>query len=418
MPRILEILLCSVIIAVFLLPVIVAMVVATFASHLFSELFKPIKKPIRELSEKVSKKLPNPREKLPGFSTINEYFGSPKNILFICFVIIFLIFHYRSLSDVGTLYDNISLLFPGTALDQVISYGTYNGTLDISSFFVNPENYLQTIIYSAITGLFMHIGCTTKAKDSKVHNLVKILYTLLISLFSSIVLGMIPGDMFQISFSEISVDFDFSGAVTGDSGVSELLAELLKWSGVLLENIVRIIPTVVALYFLCRAVSGFAAAFLGGMVALCSAGLAWPEGVSNPDSFQAVFLILVILTVGEVLALMLSEKLHAAVEKGLPKSGDISNYYNIVTLLIAYFFYPTLAIFILSVVSMFINGFDIAVLLLGLACLLVFSLTTFVGYKITRWTSEESDEISGTTYTVAMIFNVPIWIIYIIVFLV
>lgn len=416
MPRVLEILLGAVIIAIFLLPVIAALVVATFAAKLFSVLFHPITAAFHELSEKASERFPNPLEKIPAFSTIKNYFGSPKNILFIGFVMIFLIIHYQTLSDVGAIYDNISLLFPGTALDQVLSYGTYDGTLDLSSFFVNPESYLQTIIYSAITGLFMHIGCTTKADGARVHILVKILYTLLISLFSSIVLGMIPEDMFHISFSEVSFDFGFSGAATGGSDFSELLAEVWEWAAVLLEKLVNILPTVVALYFLSHAVSGFAAAFLGGMIALCSVGLAWPEGLSNPDSALAVFLILAILVAGEVIALLLGEKLDELVEGWLSKTGEVPKYYNIVSLLIAYFFYPTLALALLSVLSQFINGFDIAILLFGLVCLLVFSLATFVGFKITQWTTRKEGKISGLSYSVAMVFNVPIWIIYILVF--
>lgn len=417
MDNFLEILLGSVLIAVFLFPVVFALVVATFAAKLFSALFKPITEPIHGVVERVATVLTSPLESSSSFSVIRRYFGSLKNILFICFIVIFLIVHYLSLGDVGNLLENIPLLFPGSALEQVMTYGTYDGTFDISTFFVNPESYLRTIIFSFITGVFVHIGCTTR-EPNKIHFLVKLLYTLLISLFSSIVLGMIPSDMFHVSWPEISLDFASAGTVTGASDALVMLAQLQEWGGILLEKLVGVIPALVAVYFLCHSVSGFAAAFLGGVIAICSVAMGWPEGLSNPDSPQTLFLLLFILSAGEVIALMFSELTDMVAEAWISENKTLFVYYNVVTLLISYFFYPALAVSVLCLLSLFVNGFDLILLIFGLAALLVFSLAAFAGYKILRWTSKDSAGIEGGYYATAMVFNIPIWIIYIAVFMV
>ena len=416
MGRILEMLLACIVVSIFLIPVIIALVLATFAASLFSALLSPVTEPIHGILGAVSDRLPNPLESIPMFPAIKRYFGSSKNILFIGFVIVYLVFHYQSLSDVGNILDNISLLFPGSALDQVISYGSYNGKLDIASFFVNPERYLQTLIISFITGLFMHIGCTTKDPCAHVHFLVKLLYTMLISLFASIVLGKIPADAFSITIPEFSLDLSSAGTVAGDTDAQMMLAQLQEWGRILLDHLVSIVPVLVAVYFLVHSISGFAAAFLGGFLALAAVGIGWPDAFSDPDSFQSVFLLLFILATGEVVALIFSEFISEATQAWVSLNREVLTYYNVISLLISYFFYPTLGLSVLGFISLIVNGFDFAVLALSLVCLLVFSLATLAGYKITQWTSWRYGHVDGGTYAVAMVINIPIWIIYLISF--
>lgn len=416
MGHILEMVLAAIVVWLFLIPVVIALVLATFAASLFTALLSPITEPIHGLFDAVSDMLPNPLDSIPMFPTIKRYFGSTKNILFIGFVIVYLVFHYQSLGNVENMLDNISLLFPGSALDQVVSYGTYTGKLDIASFFVNPENYLQTLIFSFIVGLFMHIGCTTKDPCAHVHFLVKLPYTMLISLFSSIVLSKIPADAFRFTFPEIVLNLSSAGTVSGGTDAQMMLAQLQEWGGILLEHLVGIVPTLVAVYFLARSISGFAAAFLGGFVALAAVGIGWPDGFSDPNSFQSVFLLLFILAAGEVVALIFSEFLSEATQSLISMNREVLTYYNVVSLLISYFFYPALGVSVLGFISLFLNGFDFAVLALSIVCLIVFSLATFAGYKITQWTSWRHGHVDGGTYAAAMVVNIPIWIIYIVSF--
>lgn len=414
-----ETLLAAIVIALYLVPVIIALVLATFAANFFAALFRPITEPIHGFFQMVFEFLLSPLDRIPAFPTIKRYFGSSKNILFICFVIIFLIVHYVSMGSVGSMAENISLLFPGTALEQVTTNGSYDGKFILSDFFVNPENYLRTIIFSFITGLFMHIGCTTKDEDDgKIHILVKVLYMLLISLFSSVVLGMIPPDMFHISIPEISLDFASTGAVTGDSTILSLLAELRQWGSVLLKELVGILPAIVALYFLAHSVSGFAAAFLGGFIAISAVAIGWPDGFANPNSFQSAFLLLFMLAVGEVIALMFSEMLNKFAGTVMEGSRELFGYYNIISLLISYFFYPLFGLSLLCLLSLIINGFDFLVLAVCVVSLLVFSLSIFGGYKLTRCTLKSCGSLNGTAYGAAMVVNIPIWIIYIVIFIV
>lgn len=413
-----EILLSAMAIALFLLLVAAALVVAIFVVKLFSMLFKPITDPIHDFIENVSESVPNPLDNIHFFSKTRKYLGSPKNILFVCFITIFLIFYYlsraRLLSNAKSIIDNLFLLFPGSSLEQVVTHGELVTSLDISSFFVNPESYLRTIIFSFVTGLFLHIGCTTKAPDAKIHILVKLLYTLLISLFSSVVLGMIPSDMFIVSLPEISLDFTSAGIATGGSQVLMVLAEFQKWGVTLLKNLLKIIPTFVAIYFLSRSICGFTASYLGGFIALFAVGIGWPNGFSDPNSPRAVLLLLFILAVGEVIALTFSEIIDKAAEIVTLKTAELFKHYNIISLLISYFFYPAFALSLMCFLGILINGFNIALFVICLAGLLVFSLATFAGYKIT---SRNCRSVNGTTYAVAMVFNIPIWIIYIIIFI-
>lgn len=403
--------------AFFVIPVIAALVLATFVANLFSGACKPITEPIRDAIETVSASVPNPLDRISAFPKIRQYCGSTKNILFIGFVIIFLLLHYRSLGNVDIVFDNISLLFPGSAVDQTIAYGTYDGTLDISSFFVNPENYLREMMIHFITGLFLHIGCTTKADGAKVRILVKLVYTMLITLFSSVVLAKIPLDMFTVTFPKISLDLAPAVTVTGTSDAAMMLATLQQWGGILLEKMVSFIPAIVAAYFLCQSISGFAAAFLGGFVALFSLNWVCPEVLTNPGSFGDTFLLLFALSAGEVTALFFSEFANQRAEKWRTQNDKFFEYYNIFSLLLSYLFYPTLVLPVLAVVSFFTKGFNFGVLLLSIACLAVFSLVTFVGYKINKWAWKGDGAVHGEEYAAGMVFNIPIWVIYYFLFL-
>ena len=403
--------------ALYVFPVILALVLATFAANIFSGLCKPIADPIRRAIEDLSQSVPNPLDKIPAFSNIRQYLGSTKNILFIGFVIIYLMVHYRSLGNVEVVFDNISLLFPGSALDQAAAYGTYDGTLDISSFFVSPENYLREIIMPLITGLFLHVGCTTKAVGAKIHFIVKLMYTMLVTLFSSVVLGKIPPDMFTITFPEISLDLVTSGAVAGTTDAAMMLATLQQWGGILLNKMVSLIPTIVAVYFLCQTVSGFSAAFLGGFVALFSLGMVRPEVLTNPGSFGDTFFLLFALSAGEVVALFFSEFVNMGASQWLEQNDKFFEYYNLISLSLSYFFYPTLVLPVLAFVSFFTNGFKFGPLLISIACLAVFSLVTFVGYKIIKWTWKDGGVLSGGEYAAAMVVNIPIWVIYFFLFM-
>jgi hypothetical protein len=410
----LEIIMGAVLIGIYVVPAILALILATFAAKLFSKFFSPV----TELVKKIigSGDLSNPLDDLHLFYSVRGYFGTPKNILFICFVIIFLIFHYRSLGNVGDIYENFVLLFPGSAVEQVATSDVFGGKLDFGSFVVNPESYLQIIIYSFITGLFMKIGCTTKADDAEIAIPVKLLYTLLITVFSAVVLEMLPSDLFYISIPEISLELHSLNTYSGDSDALMLLETLWQWAGILLEKLVSLIPTIVAFYFLCNSISGFTAAFLGGFVALFAVALALPEGFADQNSFGAVLLLLFMLAAGEVVALTLSEMVSDVAEAFTSENGKIFTYYNIVTLLIAYFFYPLFGLAVLFVIAAIVNGFNFSVFLVCLAGLIVFSLVTFAGYRLNRWLCEDSGSISGGEYTAAMIFNIPIWIIYIVLF--
>ncbi len=402
--------------SLFMLPVILALILVTFAANLFLGIFKPIADPIRGVMETVSGLVPNPLDKIPSFPKIKRYFGSTKNILFICFVIIFLLFHYRSLGNVDIVLTNISLLFPGSAFDTIISFAMSGGDFDISSFFVNPENYLRTIIFSFITGLFLHMGCTTKAADAKIHFLVKLVYTMLITLFSSVVLGKIPPDIFTITLPDFSLALASIGTVTGNLDTVTLLATLQQLGGILLKKLVSLIPVIVAGYFLTQSVSSFAAAFLGGFVALAALSVACPQVFVNPDSYGAAFLFLVAISLAEIVALFFGEFVNKIAGRAIGKIDKVFEYYNIVSLLLSYFFYPTLVLPFMTFISFRTNGFDLVNWLIGIACLIVFSFVTFVGYKIKQWVWKRGDTADGVKYAVAMVINIPIWIIYYVLF--
>ena len=410
-----EMCLAAIMISVTLVPVILALLLATFAVNLFSALFKPVTEPLHEMLNGVGEMIPNPLDLIPSPFELKKHFGSTKNVLFIAFVIVFLVFHYLSLGSVN-LFEDISLLFPGTALEQVTGYGTYNGTLDIASFFEKPESYLQILIYSFISGLFLQLGCTTRADGAKINIVVKFFYTLLITLFSSVVLGMLPDDLFYISIPEFSLDFSSAGAVAGDSDFMAVVAELQSWGGLLLEKLLGIIPTIVALYFLSRSLSGFSAAFLGGFIAICGVAIGWPEGLSDPNSPGAVFILLVLLTLGELLALLLGEFVNQSVEKWFSDNKTVFSYYNVITLLISYFVYPLLVLSVLCFLSMVTNRFEWALLILSVVSLLVFSLACFVGYKLSRLLITDCGDADGAGFAAAMVVNVPIWLVYIAVF--
>ena len=398
-----------------LFPVVMALVLATFAAKLFSKLFTPVTRPIEAALEQVCDRIHNPLEDIPMFDVILEYFGSTKNILFMGFVSIFLIFHYKTLGNVGNIFENISLLFPGSALDQFVSYGAYDGKLNISSFLVKPELYLQTLIYSGVTGLFMHIGCTTKVEGARVHILVKLLYTMLITLFSAIVLGKLPAELFSVSLPKISLDIASVGSIAAESDALQLLGQLWDWFAILLEKFISLVPGIVAFYFLCESITGFSASFLGGFMAMFSLAMACPDVFTDSDSSRAVFLLLATLSIGEVVSLIFSEFVSKGADLCFGEHEKIFEYYNIVSLLLAYFFYPLVAVVVLCVISFFSNGFHFGLLLVSVGCILVFSLVTYAGYKIKQWVWPDSG-IDGMEFACSMVFNLPIWVIYLVLF--
>lgn len=410
----------AIVISVYLFPVILALAVGSMVSSLFSGFLKPVTDPLRKLfSGSTSKSdLPSDRGLLPA--SISDKFGSLKNILFMGVVIVFLIFHYESLGNVEILHDNISLLFPGSALEQAMAYGDYEGSLDISAFFEAPENYLRTLVFSTITGLFMYMGCTP-GESATIHPLVKLVYTMLITLFSAIVLGKLPADLFLISVPDISLDFVPASVVSSGTDTQWVWTQFLEWSGILLIKLFQVVPALVAAYFLAKAITGFAAAFLGGYVAVVGMALAamladQPELLSNLDTPNGVYLLLVIVGLSEFVAFLFSEMTGEMMSGFLASNKEFFQYYNIVSLLISYFSYPALVLAVLGLIAQFANGFDLALLLLSLAFLFVFALVTFVGYQLCRWTLEEGDKMEGGMYGTAMVVNIPVWLIYIVIF--
>lgn len=426
-------------IAIFLLPVCLVLIAATYAAKLFLAMFKPVTEPVHDLVETLSEKVPNPLDRLPMFPTIKRYFGSTKNILFICFVILFLLFyslqHTREMGDAVAILENISRLFPGSALELVLTLFIKNeGVLDFSSFVVDPDNYLRTIAFTFVSGAFLHIGCTTKAPDAKVHILVKLLYVPLISLFSSIVLGMIPPDMLTVSLPDISFDINPEDIVNEGSVAMAPLGPLVEKACTLLKNMAAIIPPAVAIYFLACSISGFAASFMGGILALVgigvSAEMVYQNGTVDPNSPVVIFGIFFSLAVGEVIALTFSTwvdkiaegAVDDAVEKLNAKFGRLFTYYNPVTLLIAYFLYPILPSSIMGLIVIPFVGIDIQykilLILLALAGLLIYFLAAVGGYKFTRFLCRDREDISRGAYTAAMLFPFPVWIIYILFYVI
>lgn len=413
-----EILLACIVLTIFMIPVMVALVLATFLAKLFNAMFKPVTEPIAALGSAIFDLVPNPLENIPMFPSIKKCFGSTKNILFMGFVIVFLVFHFRSLSDVGLLLENLSLLFPGSALELVTTYEHYGSKPDLASFLVNPENYLQTIIYSLITGFFLHVACTTKAPDAKVNIFVKVLYSLLVSLFSSIVLSKLPADLFVISLPKFSLDLSSAGSFAASTDFGSLVAQLWSRLRVLMENLLKIVPTLAAVYFLSNSLSGFAASFLGGFIAICGLSLGAPEALSDPESFRYVFFLLITLAIGEVTALTFSEFVSWGAEMAF-STGDgatLFGFYNIVTLLISYFFYPFLGMGVLCIIALFADGFAFGLLLFALICLAIFSLSVFASYKILQITSGNTAVKEAGPFAVAQVLNFPIWIIYAVIF--
>lgn len=340
--------------------------------------------------------------------------------------------HYLSLGNLDfTTEEGIFPLFAETVLGQYLTAGTDLSELDISSFAVDPDSYLRIIIFSFVTGLFIHIGCTTKAPDAKIHILVQFLYIPLVNLFSSVVLGMIPPDMFSVSLSKISLDFTSTGIDPGDLYALASFAQLKELGAILLKNLWSSIPYIVAFYFLCRSICGFATTYLGGFFALLivtlPVGILFPEALSDTGSLRKVVIFFfAAFSAGEVIALALSEIISKAadglVDLVMLKLGNLFVYYNIVTLLISYFFYPALPVSILTLIGVLANDNNMAtdpiIKMIPLACLLVFSLATFAEYKITKCLLEDGDSVDGKSFVSAMVFNVPVWILYIVVFLV
>jgi hypothetical protein len=105
-----------------MLPLALVLILASVVANLLSGMYKPITEPLQAVMETASERVPNPLDKIPSFPKIKRYFGSTKNILFICFVIIFLLFHYLSLESGPVSLLNISTLFPGSAFDIIISF--------------------------------------------------------------------------------------------------------------------------------------------------------------------------------------------------------------------------------------------------------------------------------------------------------
>lgn len=399
-------------VALLMLPIALVLVLVTVVADLFSGICKPITEPIHAALEKVSGRIPDPLDKIPSIPRIKRYFGSTKNILFIGFVIIFLVFHYLSLGSSGVALTNISLLFPGSAfevlLSFILSYGA-SGNVDMSALVISPESYVQTIIFSGITGLFLYIGCTTKAADAKIHFAVKLIYILLITLFSSAVLGRIPADMFTITLPEYSSQLEPVGLVIDTTNTQMMLVSLWQWEKLLLEKMATLIPIIVAAYFLCQSVSGFAAAFLGGIFALAVLSLACPQVFLNPYSLGTSVLLVVAVALAETVALLFGEYIKKTVARWLEKIDKVFEYYNIVSLLISYLFYPLLLLPVLMLSS---GTIDFIRLLIGIVCLTVFASVTFAGYKINQRMLRHEKTIDGKKYALLMAINIPILLVY------
>lgn len=403
-------------VALFMLPFALVLILTAVVANLFSGVYKPITEPVHAVMETVSRLVPNPLDRIPSFPKIKQYFGSTKNILFVCFVIIFLLFHYLSLENGSVTLMNISVLFPGSAFDVIISFAMAQGKLDYSSIIINPEDYLRTIIFSGITGLFLHVGCTTKDKNAKIHFLVRLLYILLITLFSSVVLGKIPADMFTVTLPAYSSQLETASIVIDNANAVTLLATLQQVGGILLKNLVTIIPVLVAIYFLCQSISSFTAAFMGGIFALAVLSVACPDVFLNPESFKTSILLLVAVSLAEAAALLFGEfinKMAARVFKNIEKVFD---YYNIISLSISYFFYPTLALPVITFISAISHGLSFTNKLICIACLIIFSLVTFASYKINLWVWARERGVNGKKYAMFMIINIPILIIYSLMF--
>ena len=399
-------------VALFMLPIVLGLVLVTIVTNLFLGVWQPITKPIRSAMETVSELVPSPLDKIPSFPKIKRYLGSTKNILFILFVLIFLVIHYLSLGHVNISVLNVPQLFPGSAFDSIISFAIAQGKLDISSFVVNPEDYLRTILFSGITGLFLHVGCTTKDEGAKIPFLVKLVYILLITLFSSVVLGKIPSDMFTITLPEFSSQLE-SLDIGRDNLIAEgMLTTLWQCIKILWENLITLIPAIVAVFFLCKSVSGFAAAFAGGCLALAVLGFACPQVFTNPDSFWSGVLLLVAVSLAEAVALLLGEFVDKIADRVIQKIGSVFAYYNVVSLMISYFFYPTLALPILRLFLGITMGTDFVNGLLSVAGLSVFTLVTLAGFKVNQWVWKDEETINGKRYAILMIINIPIWIVY------
>jgi hypothetical protein len=218
-----------------------------------------------------------------------------------------LLFHYLSLGNEQVTLLNISTLFPGSAFDVIISFAMSQGKLDYSSIVINPEDYLQTIIFSGITGLFLHIGCTTKDKEAKIHFLVRVVYILLITLFSSVVLAKIPTNLFTVTLPAYSSQLESATIAIDHADAMAFLATLQQVGGVLLRNLLTIIPALVAVYFLCQSISSFTAAFMGGIFALATLSVACPDVFLNPYSLKTSILLLVAVSLAEAVALLFGE---------------------------------------------------------------------------------------------------------------
>lgn len=416
MQEILRTLLYPVGVALFMLPLALVLILASVVANLLSGMYKPITEPLQAVMETASERVPNPLDKIPSFPKIKRYFGSTKNILFICFVIIFLLFHYLSLESGPVSLLNISTLFPGSAFDIIISFAINQGKVDYSSIVINPEDYLQTIIFSGITGLFLHMGCTTKAKDAKIHFAVRLLYILLITLFSSVVLGKIPPDMFTVTLPAYSSQLESASIVIDIANPMTLLTALQQAGEILLKNLVTIIPTLVAVYFLCQSISSFTAAFMGGFFALAALSMACPDVFLNPYSFKTSVLLLVAVSLAEATALLFGEFINKMVARVFENFEKIFAYYNIISLSFSYFFYPALALPVITYISAISRGLSVTNSLICIACLFVFSLSTFASYKINQWVWARKKGVNGKKYAIFMVINIPILIIYSLMF--
>ena len=84
--------------------------------------------------------------------------------------------------------------------------------------------------------------------------------------------------------------------------------------------------------------------------------------------------------------------------------------------MISYFFYPALVLPIKTYIPFPANGFNFVSLLICIACLAVFALVTFAGYKIKQWVWKREGNKDFAKYASAMVINIPIWIIYYVLF--
>ena len=410
-------------IILFMLPVALALYLINVVAGLFSGVCKPVTEPIHAAWEKVSGRIPDPLDKIPSIPKIKRYFGSAKNILFICFASVFLVFHYLSLGIEGVALTNLSLLFPGSAFEVLISffisYGT-SGKVDTSYLIIGPESYLQTVIFTGITGLFLHIGCTTKEEDTRIHFSVKLLYILIITLFSSAVLGRLPSDMFTVALPEYSAQLEPVSLVIDTTNTQMMLATLWQWEKLLLEKMVTLLPLVVAAYFLCQSVSGFAAAFLGGIFALAVLSQAFPQVLSQafigPYSVGSSVILVFAVTLAEAVALLVGEYIHKIAGRLLEKIDKVFDYYNIVSLLISYLFYPLLVIPVWAFLHIFFGTIYFTKWLVCAVCLAVFAAATFAGYKINGLALGREKTANMKQYALLMVINIPILLVYVAMF--